>query len=304
MQQNYLKLLSYPYTPFVVVIFFFCFQYVQAQQALEDRVRSGIGISIGSNLPSLGVNTILTDKSLMASLGYIYEYNLTNRWAIITGADIEYLNLKFKDNVKDDYFITYYTNTYFNHDYDEPNIVYTASEYKDIDPKNTGFTFLKTRNQKGVVLSVPIQIQLMSRFFHYTRFFGKVGLRNNFNLFNRSIDEINVAEMDNGYYTNSMTFSMKTKDMTLVYTNLALSGGLEWNFSGSRSLRFELDYGLNITSLYKRSKDDGHLYAQFDTNANGSTPYWIYGDLPSEKEKIINNNLQLQQIRFKLSLIF
>ena len=260
-----------------------------AQEAADKKIQGGLIFNAGLNFQEMGTKRIETNGvGTDLTVGANIIYNITETIGFQTGLEFDFETLKYK-NTNYEGFGTYY---YFN----DSDIL----PIKDFDAANSSHKLFQMteRQQKAVYLSIPTMMVFRTKFFGYMRYFGKFGLRNSFLLSNTSNDEgFNFTDNDITIppIISTDQIDMKSKgEMFFFKSAVGVTGGGEWNFSGSTCLVAELGFYYGFTPLHSnRSLDKSNNYF-FATNADQYTT----NKIP------FNNKATQKQLVLKVSILF
>lgn len=290
-------------TTLITLLLIFTISSINSQEALDKKYRSSFCLSLGQNSVKMKTNYLLCyEKPTVTSLGYGLDIHLSQRIGFSTGIDVDYYKIKYDDNDKDNYDLIYYFADIHGHESEyRSTYVYTGGEFDNVDGEDY-FAILASRTQKVLNLSVPIHFLYTSNFKRYLRFYGKLGLRNNINISNRTIDVAEIGDVSYIYGADGpYEKKFKSKDLSKIHSSLSLSTGIEWNFSGSKSLKIEVEFNRNLTSIYKQSQENGSMYKSLNSPFTSTYPYT---GLPDDQADIVVNNIAMNQFRFKFFYIF
>jgi hypothetical protein len=257
-----------------------------AQEAADKDFQAGIVLGTGLNFQKMGTKTILSngvgnDQTIGANL----NFSLNKTIAFCTGVEFDFNTIKF-DYAQDQKPAIYYR-------YNDTEILQSGDV--GIDTSSYSAFQLTSRNQKSVYLTIPTMLLFRTNFIGYFRYFGKFGLRSSVLLSTKSNDVgFNYAP---DYLTSASATNdnMKTSgDMFFFKSAVGLSGGAEWNFSGSTCLVAELGYYYGFTPLYwgrDADSDKMSLYTRAGKNGTLSDDY-------------IANKATQGQLMLKVSILF
>lgn len=290
-------------TTLITLLLIFIFSSINSQEALDKKYRSSFCLSLGQNSLKMKTNYLLCyEKPTVTSIGYGLDIHLSQRIGFSTGIDVDYYKINYDENENDKYNLMYYYAHVYGHNSEyKSTYVYTAGEIDNVDGEDY-FTILASRTQKIVNLSIPIHFLYTSNFIRYLRFYGKLGLRNNINIVNRSIDVVERGDVSYIYGADGpYEIKFKSKDLSKIHSSLSLSTGMEWNFSGSKSLKIEVEFNRNLTPIYKQNQGNGFMYKSSNSPFTSS---YTYTGLPEDQADVIINRISINQFRFKLFYIF
>lgn len=259
-----------------------------AQEAADKKVQAGLVLGFGLNFQKMGTKRIETNGAgTDLTIGANAIINLTETIGFCTGLEFDFETLKYKASNYEN------LNTYYY--YNDTEVLQTNDV--DLAQSNNKLFQMTTRQQKAVYLTVPTMMVFRTKFFGYMRYFGKFGLRNSFLLSSKSNDE------GFNFPTNSFTdvpvsgsnSNMKSQgEMFFFKSAVGLTGGAEWNFSGSTCIVAEIGYYYGFTPLHtNRNTDKGNNYL-FATDTNNG----LGNDVQ------FNNKATQGQLSLKFSFLF
>lgn len=247
-----------------------CINY-QAQQIEDKKIQ--MGIVLGS---SLNINKSESKIVKANNPGYDFTIgmdlikNFNRNLGFNAGIEFDFSTMKyqFQDSIFYDY---------------KENIIYSKSDKNNLETYKQ-FTLLE-RKQKPIFLSIPTMFIFKTDFIGYNRYFAKFGMRHNF-ILKELVTDIDVK--------NNINDKMKiSKDLAFYSGSIGITGGTEWNYSGSSTIQFELGYFYGINNLQRNDA--------------------IIGDVDKHKTLYIkeNNNIIYKtfnntrnQLSFKISFLF
>lgn len=260
------------------------------QEAADKKVQGGLTIGAGLNFQTMGTKYITTNGvGNDLTIGANVIFNFTETIGLSTGIEFDFETLKYKSEFYES------QNTYYY--YNDTEIL----PAKDVNIAALGTTKLfqmTERQQKGVYLTVPTMMVFRTKFFGYIRYFGKFGLRNSF-LLKSKINDEGFNFPDNQSLTedpvSGKNENMTAKgDMFFFKSAVGLTGGAEWNFSGSTCLLAEIGYYYGFTPLHtNRNTDKGNNYLFATATNNGSG-----------NDVQFNNQSTQGQLMLKISILF
>lgn len=214
-------------------------------------------------------------------------YNITETIGFQSGLEFDFETLKYKSTNYVDFGTYYY--------YNDSDIL----PIKDFDATNTSHKLyqMTERQQKAVYLTIPTMMVFRTKFFGYMRYFGKFGLRNSFLLSNKSNDQgFNFTDNDiTKPVMSTAQNDMKSKgEMFFFKSAVGITGGGEWNFSGSTCLVAELGFYYGFTPLHSNRSIDKENNYFFATNAD----QYATNTIP------FNNKATQKQLVLKVSILF
>lgn len=257
---------------------------VMAQEAADKKVQAGLILGIGPNFQKMGTKIITNNGAGNdMTIGMNVNWALNDNLGFNTGVEFDFSTLKYKTSANEQIYYWYNDTKIFQQD-------------EVADATNKELYKLSTRAQKGTYLTLPTMLLFRTNFIGYFRYFGKFGLRNSFLLTNKINDTgVNYTSDVPGSSSEVQgdNLNMKAKgDMFFFKSAVGLSGGAEWNFSGSTSLVAELGFYYGFTPLHL-DKNDGNTTLFTAAGVNG-TPEDIH----------FSNQATQQQLQFKVSILF
>lgn len=209
-----------------------------SQEAADKKVQAGIITSFGLNFTNpmtklISRNGVGTDLTIGMNL----NYNFTPTIGINTGIEFDFETFKYKTAASSLYYL-----------YNDSEIL-TKDQYVDengnyTQPANAKLYQLTERKEKPIYLTIPTMMLFRTKFIGYFRYFGKFGVRNSFLLGSTIFDKGTSTDFSTATSTVVGNDQMKTtsRDLALYKGAVGLSGGVEWNFSGTTSLVAEIGY--------------------------------------------------------------
>jgi hypothetical protein len=253
-----------------------------AQEAADKKVQAGLVLGAGINFQKM--ETKLMDKNGAGNdltIGANVNFSLTETIGLNTGIEFDFETIKYKAGAN--------------------NPVYYRYNDATIEAKEEGTAnqmyLLSSRKQKATYITIPVMMIFRTNFIGYFRYFGKFGLRNSFLLSNKINDEgfnypndVNPV-IESGSIVAGSNENMSAKNEMLFFKSaVGLSGGAEWNFTGSTSLVGEIGYYYGITPLHvNRKEEKSYLYT---TDEFGANPQYF------------NNSAKQGQLMLKVSILF
>lgn len=251
---------------------------LDAQEAADRKIQAGLEFSTGLNLNETATKRMtVMGPGNFVSIGVGVNYGLTNTLGFYTGISVDFEKNEIAPS--EDLGGSFYR-------FSDTRIL----NAKDIDNQSMLFQW-EERTQKPVYLTIPTQMLFRTKFFGYYRFFGKFGLKNSILLDNKIDDRGFTFEQNLADSTaiptnnNNMTIS---KDMNFFRSALAISMGMEWNFSGPTSLVTEVGYNFGFVPVYRDTRQDNRTVFYED---NGEQIYY-------------NNSMRQNQLTWKIAVLF
>ncbi|HLU87645.1 MAG TPA: outer membrane beta-barrel protein [Taishania sp.] len=254
-----------------------------AQEAANKKFQGGIVVGAGMNFQNMGTKYVAKDgigSDLL--IGGNMNIMFTETVGLTTGVEFDFSTSKYKPGSHPLY---YY--------YDDTKII-GIKDY-DKDPSSVSHIYtLSERKQRSTYLTVPTMLIFRTKFIGYFRYFGKFGMRHSFLLGQKSQDEGKTLDLHNASVglVDAENKNMKGRNEMVFYKgSVGISGGAEWNFSGSTTLMAEIGYYYGITPLYYK-RDNAYLFT-VENDANG---------IPTRKA--VSNKATQGQLQLKVSILF
>ncbi|TNE56082.1 MAG: hypothetical protein EP338_00520 [Bacteroidetes bacterium] len=221
---------------------------VSAQEAFDKKFQiglvTGFGLNFNKPLSNLvernGVGSDLT-------FGININYNVNSTFAVNTGLEFDFDRFKYKTKSGDSLYY-YYNDTE----------IFQKEEY--MSEKNKSFFQLSERSQKANYLTIPVNAMLKTKPFGNLQYFGKFGTRLSFRTaVSRANDEGHIADsitLVRGASTSNTNMKV-AGDINFFKASVGLSGGAQWNFSGSTTLIAELGFYYGLTPIHSREAITG-----------------------------------------------
>lgn len=255
-----------------------------AQSAAEKKFQGGITAGFGINFQNMGTKLIEKDGvGTDLFIGGAMHYGFTDNVGLVTGLEFTFSSAKFKTGPNT---LLYY--------YNDTKIV--GVDDFDADPTSAKDVFvLSKRKQNATYINIPTMLLFRTNFIGYVRYFGKLGMKHNFLLTQKSQDtgySLTTQGMDLTKLGEEVTQkNMKAKNEMVFYKgSVGIAGGAEWNFTGNTCLVAELGFYYGITPLYYK-RDNAYLFTYEKENG-----------LPVRKE--VNNKATQAQLELKVSILF
>lgn len=250
-----------------------------AQDAADKNFQAGLVAGAGLNFQNMGTKYLEKDgigNDLVIGGNANFMFNETI--GLTTGLEFEFSTTKFKTGPNQLYY--YYNDT-------------KIIGVDNVADANSIF-LLTERKQKSTYLTVPTMLLFRTKFIGYVRYFGKFGMRHSFLLGQRSNDTgYTFSSVDLGglgtfpVLEETEQGNMKASNEVVFYKGtVGISGGAEWNFTGSTCLAAEIGYYYGITPLYY-NRSNSYL---FTAEGGQITP--------------INNKATQGQLQLKVSILF
>ncbi len=262
---------------------------VMAQEAADKKVQAGLVLAIGPNFQKMGTKIITNDGvGRDFTIGMNLNWVLNETVGFNTGVEFDFSRVNYKTSAENDIYYWYTDSKILQQD--------EVTGVSGAPGTNEELFKLSSRTQEGTYLTIPTMLLFRTNFIGYFRYFGKFGLRNSFLLTNKINDTGANYDLDftgNPAEIQGDNENMSAKgDMFFFKSAVGLSGGAEWNFSGSTSLIAELGFYYGFTPLHL-DKNDGNTTLFTAKDDNGTTVIDHF-----------SNQATQQQLQFKVSILF
>jgi hypothetical protein len=220
-----------------------------------------------------------------------FNYNISSTVGVNSGIEFDFESFKYKTS--DGYQLYYF--------YNDSQIL-TKSNYLDGDgvysslPASAKLYKVDKRTEKPIYLTIPTMMLFRTKYIGYVRYFGKFGVRNSFLLKSTIFDQGNSYE---GIVPTAMkndNMSSSKRDLSIYKGSVGISGGAEWNFSGSTCLVAEIGYYYGFVNISRGNSIVGDpeknmtVFSTFDSSLHPSA----YNPL----------SLKQNQLLLKVSILF
>lgn len=263
-----------------------------AQEAADKKFQAGI--ILGSGLNFITPSTKLISKNGVGTdltIGMNLNINFSPTVGLNTGIEFDFESFKYK-STESGQLLYYYNDSQIlaKSEYINGDGVYTGL------PANTKLYQLTARKEKPIYLTIPTMMLFRTKFIGYFRYFGKFGVRNSFLLKSAIYDE--GVSYDQGLATELKNNNMNTskRDLSIYKGAVGLSGGVEWNFSGTTCLVAELGYYYGFINVNRGSSimGDSEKNMSVFTTYDASLHPALYSPL----------SLKQNQLMLKVSILF
>lgn len=253
-----------------------------AQEADGKKVQAGITLGTGMTFNKMGTSRLEKNGvGSVLSIGAKVNFGFTNTIGLSTGIEFDFETLKYKTGAD--------------------SIFYNYSDKKIIQAEDgqwlTSDVFrLESRKQKPIYLTIPTMVIFRTKFIGYFRYFGKFGLRNSILLTNSSDDK-----GYNGLLSTELVEKKGMKadqDMFFFKSSVGLSGGAEWNFTGTTSLIAEIGYFYGFVNLYRNHESN------VNSDKKNKPRPTLYEINSSTGPNFFSNRVTQGQFRFKVAILF
>jgi len=278
----------------LVMVFLSGLSFLNAQEATETKIQAGLSLSSGLNF--ITPNTKVIEANGVGSnlgVGMALNYNFTPTIGFSTGLIFDFETFKYKTSSSSG-------NLYYL--YDDAEILSKKdyiNENGDLSTTDAALYKLSSRTQKPLYLTIPTMLLFRTKFIGYFRYFGKFGVNNCFLLSNKIYDEgANLSALDNtslavSYNNDNMQNSKR--DLSIYKGFVGISGGTEWNFTGSTSLVAELGYYYGFVNITRANALGS------DADKNRSIFSDFEGSAPANFEAL---QTKQNQLVLKVSILF
>lgn len=273
---------------FVGLLFMTLFSSLIAQEAGDKKVQGGLVFGAGINMLKPGTKYI-TSNGVGSDLtvGMNLNYSFSPSIAFSTGLEFDFESIRTKAGSTQLYY-------YFN-----DTEIYNKGKYLNGDgvysPTGTLFK-MSERKEKPIYLTIPTMLMFRTKFIGYFRYFGKFGLRNSFLL----SSEINDKGFIDGVESDNLKVRSSVRDLSIYKGFVGITGGAEWNFSGSTCLVAELGYYYGFVDVNRGKALTGDDEKNM-TIFNGVDGVYTSGSIPSGFSTL---PFRQNQLLLKLSILF
>lgn len=252
-----------------------------AQEADGRKVQAGLTIGAGMSFNKVRTSNLKNDGvGSVFSIGTNVNFNFTNTIGLSTGLEFDFETLK------------YGTDSLLYYAYNDKDILQAES-----DMTGASVFRLKSRKQKPIYLTIPTMVTFRTKFIGYFRYFGKFGLRSSILLGNTSNDMGNDGLLPTNENLVEKTGMKAKDDMFFFKSSVGLSGGAEWNFTGTTSLVAEIGYFYGFINLYRDHVDNVG-------SDKTSKPRPTLFKIGTGGNEYFSNSVTQGQLRFKVSILF
>ncbi len=265
-----------------------------AQEAAEKKFQAGIILGYGLNFITPGTKLISKNgvgTDLTIGMNFNYNFNISSTVGVSSGLEFDFESFKYKaSGVSPLYY-------YYN-----DSQILTKNNYLDGDgvyfslPASTKLYQVNKRTEKPIYLTIPTMMLFRTKYIGYIRYFGKFGIRNSFLLKSTIFDEGKSFDGSLTAEMNNDNMSSSKRDLSIYKGSVGISGGAEWNFSGSTCLLAELGYYYGFVNISRGNAIVGDpeknmtVFTTFDSALHPS----VYTPL----------SLKQNQLLLKVSILF
>ena len=265
-----------------------------AQEAAEKKFQAGIILGSGLNFITPGTKLISKNgvgTDLTIGMNFNYNFNISSTVGVSSGIEFDFESFKYK--AAEGSKLYYY--------YNDSQIL-TKNNYLDGDgvysslPVTAKLYQVSERTEKPIYLTIPTMMLFRTKYIGYIRYFGKFGVRNSFLLKSTIFDKGNSFDGIFPSSTNNDNMSTSKRDLSIYKGSVGMSGGAEWNFSGSTCLLAELGYYYGFVNISRGNSIIGDpeknmsVFTTFDSSLHPSA----YNPL----------SLKQNQLLLKVSILF
>jgi hypothetical protein len=265
-----------------------------AQEAAGKKLQAGIILGSGLNFITPGTKLISKNgvgTDLTIGMNFNYNFKISSTVGINSGIEFDFESFKYKAEGESPLY--YY--------YNDSQIL-TKNNYLDGDgvysslPATAKLYRVTERTEKPIYLTIPAMMLFRTKYIGYVRYFGKFGIRNSFLLKSTIFDQGNSYD---GIVPTAMkndNMSSSKRDLSIYKGSVGISGGAEWNFSGSTCLLAEIGYYYGFVNISRGNSIIG------DPEKNMS----VFTTFDSASHPSIYNSLSLKQnqLLLKVSILF
>lgn len=227
-----------------------------SQEAEVKKLQAGISLSEGILINNSETNLISSPGvGNNFGVGINVHYMFADYLSFSTGLIFDIQQFRYTVNTgdnNDELFYMYKDRTI----YQSKNFV--SDGLIDANTTYDGIFRLDERQHRPIYLTIPTMLTFNTKYYGYTRYFGRAGLRNSFAISNRANDTgmkyaVNPQGklVPSGEDVTTMNDMEPQDELNFYHGALGLSGGVEWKFSGNVSLVGELSYYHGFTQMFK-----------------------------------------------------
>lgn len=254
---------------------------VFSQEAADKTVLAGITLGGSLNFNNPQTNTIDSKTGGDFLVGMVLDWNFSKNIGLSTGLEFDFN--RFKTIYKDAVFF----------DSNDKEILRSKDEVEA-----TSHFLLAERKHKSIYLSLPIMLKFQTNYMGYMRYYGKFGLRNDFLLSTRT-DNQGIEYSSDALWTptgGTELEGMRSKGLMSFYKgSLGISGGVEYNISGSTVLVAELGYFYGFTEVFQQ---EGSLFGDDEKDMS------LYRKNETNGREYYSPSLKQSQLILKLAVLF
>jgi len=257
--------------------------FAQDGQSSDKKVQAGITYQVGLNYNKPGTKVIQRNGvGAVNSIGLVLNFPFTANIALATGLEFDFDSFKYD--------VSSTSPIYYN---------YTDSEILQKKDDHTGSTLynLVERKQKAIYGTIPTMLLFRTNPIGDFRYYGKFGARTSFLLSNSIFDQgFNLTgDSITGVPVAQRNDNMKASgDMFFIRSTIGISGGAEWNFTGTTSIYAEIGFHFGVTPIHNGNAvggDDKDRNKTMFTDKAGTAEY-------------LNFSAKQKQILLKVGILF
>ncbi|WP_165779275.1 outer membrane beta-barrel protein [Brumimicrobium salinarum] len=218
-----------------------------AQDAADKKVMAGLTFGGALNFNKPQTNTIDANVGGDFVAGMALDWNFSNNIGLATGLEFDFNRFR----------TTYNKDIFF--DYRDKNVIQAKDE-----PNNAETSFmLNERKHKSIYLTIPVMLKFQTNFMGYMRYYGKFGVRNSFLLTTRTnnegqgFNELGAIDKE----ITQLDDMISPGVMSFYKGSIGLSGGAEYNITGSTVLVAELGFYYGFSEVFQQ---EGALFGDDD----------------------------------------
>ena len=252
-----------------------------AQEAADKTILAGLTLGGALNFNNPQTKTIDSKTGGDFLVGMVLDWNFSKNIGLSTG--IEFSFNRFK---------TMYNDTVF-FDSNDKEIL----RNKDLEGTDaTSHFMLAERKHKSIYLTLPVMLKFQTNYMGYMRYYGKFGIRNDFLLSTRADNEGIEFDSKGDPTGESELDGMRSKGLMSFYKgSVGISGGVEYNISGSTVLVAEIGYYYGFTEVFQQK---GALFGDDEKDMS------LYRINSSAERAYYSPTLKQSQLILKLAVLF
>jgi len=260
---------------------------VNAQEAADKKFQAGLVFGAGMNFQKMQTKLMNGGVGSDLLLGGTMNVMFTETIGFNTGIEFNFNTAKYTRG--DAASVYYLYNDSKIEQYTEPNLL---GYYED-----KRLFALDTRKQKATYVMIPTMLVFKTNFIGYFRYFGKLGLNSGVLVSSKTNDTgkelvpSNVAGPHNPIADTENNNMKSSGSMFVFRSSVGISGGAEWNFTGSTCLVAEIGYFYGLTPQF--NKRSGKEYQVNYPNVNDFTTATPF-----------SNKATQSQLQLKISILF
>lgn len=201
------------------------------------KIQAGITYQTGMNFNKPGTKIITRDGVGAAnSIGLVLNFPFTANIGLATGLEFDFESFKYAA-ATDLYYRFIDTDILKKEDDQNGSVLYRVTE----------------RKQKAIYGTIPTMLLFRTNAIGDFRYYGKFGARTSFLLGNTINDQGFTFKGDSlmGEQVAQSNEGMRAKgDMFFLRSTIGISGGAEWNFTGTTSVYAEIGFHYGFTPVH------------------------------------------------------